>query len=178
MSEQERELHTPLLRMLHILGACDEAMKWVADHADSSLPELWQDCDRADWMVWLALRMAGKDGWVNSSQVEHIMWDVVRDVKGEKAPAKTGCKHYKTDRHPCKNWSECNRRARIRSQQGAPEPAVRLKKFKPPTNLHATHINAVYERATVNERVMMVEFVRMRLRPGPIPEEFLNDPEE
>jgi hypothetical protein len=41
---------------LRRLGACGEAIEWVEAQGDASGYALWQRCDRADWLVWLAVR--------------------------------------------------------------------------------------------------------------------------
>ena len=43
------------------LKACEEAVEWAETQPDFSTA--WQNCERADWMLWLAGAMAGKRGW-------------------------------------------------------------------------------------------------------------------
>jgi hypothetical protein len=40
------------------LGACSEAVCWAGTQPD--LPTLWANCERADWMLWLAGKKAGE----------------------------------------------------------------------------------------------------------------------
>jgi len=37
------------------IGACEEAVEWVKSH-DGTSAECWQDCERGDWMAWLAAK--------------------------------------------------------------------------------------------------------------------------
>lgn len=37
------------------INACEGAREWAADY--STVEEAWEDCDRADWMLWLAARI-------------------------------------------------------------------------------------------------------------------------
>ena len=52
--------------LLNKLRACAEAQAWAKG---KSLSEAWATCERGDWMLWLAGRMAGKDGWPTRQQV-------------------------------------------------------------------------------------------------------------
>lgn len=52
--------------LLVSLRACPEAVKWAEG---KSLKSVWATCARADWMLWLCGRMAGKDGWPTRQQV-------------------------------------------------------------------------------------------------------------
>ena len=51
---------------LQKLCACPEAIEWVGDR---TLQQAFNDCERADWMLWLAARMIGKPGWPTHQQV-------------------------------------------------------------------------------------------------------------
>ena len=48
------------------LGACEDAVAWCAG---KTLSVAWHDCDRADWMFWLLVQMAGEDGWPSAQQI-------------------------------------------------------------------------------------------------------------
>ena len=48
-------------RKLKAIGACEEAVEWAADQPD--FPTAWQACERADWLLWLAGKMADRPGW-------------------------------------------------------------------------------------------------------------------
>ena len=39
------------------LRACQEALDWAEQY--DSMEEAWQKCERGDWMLWLAGKMAG-----------------------------------------------------------------------------------------------------------------------
>jgi len=45
------ETTSPVRRRLQSIGACDEALEWLADR---DLSAMWQECERADWLLWLA----------------------------------------------------------------------------------------------------------------------------
>lgn len=51
------------LDKLRALGACDEALKWVASRSKKrqTLAALWRECPRGDWMLWLAARLGTPD---------------------------------------------------------------------------------------------------------------------
>lgn len=51
------------LDKLRALGACDEALEWVASRPKKrqTLAALWADCPRGDWMLWLAARLGTPD---------------------------------------------------------------------------------------------------------------------
>ena len=42
---------------LRALGACDEAVEWASTQPDAETA--WAQCRRADWMLWIAGRVAG-----------------------------------------------------------------------------------------------------------------------
>jgi hypothetical protein len=52
--------------LLVSLGACSEAVNWVGDR---DLVAAYRECSRADWLLWLASRMAGRPGWPTEHQV-------------------------------------------------------------------------------------------------------------
>ena len=51
------------LDKLRALGACKEALDWVASRPKKrqTLSALWADCSRGDWMLWLAARLGTPD---------------------------------------------------------------------------------------------------------------------
>ena len=61
-----------LKRQLSALGACKEAVGWVADR---DLPTAWAECERGDWMLWLVGRMQGKKGWPNRQTIVLVACD-------------------------------------------------------------------------------------------------------
>jgi hypothetical protein len=48
------------------LRACEEARTWAKG---KTLEEVWSGCDRGDWLLWLAGRMADEPGWPTHKQV-------------------------------------------------------------------------------------------------------------
>ena len=54
-----------LQRLLSRLGACKEARKWAEG---KPLAEVWESCERGDWMLWLCGKMAGEKGWPTKEQ--------------------------------------------------------------------------------------------------------------
>jgi hypothetical protein len=52
-----------LLEQLH---ACKEARTWATG---KTLQEVWEKCERGDWLLWLAGRMEGKSGWHTRQQI-------------------------------------------------------------------------------------------------------------
>jgi hypothetical protein len=57
---------TALDRLLQALGACAEARGWARG---KTLSAAWTECPRAEWMLWLAGRMADEPGWPTRQQV-------------------------------------------------------------------------------------------------------------
>ena len=47
-------------KLLISIGACLEARKWAEG---KTLAEIWDQCERIDWMFWLLGRMEGQEGW-------------------------------------------------------------------------------------------------------------------
>ena len=77
-----------LKTLLEKLDACVGARQWVGDR---SLSAAWKDCQRADWMLWLVGRMAGKDGWPTLQQVVSAACDCAETAlkfvsEGEERP--------------------------------------------------------------------------------------------
>ena len=69
---------------LHTLEACDDAIEF-AEQFDT-LQEAWDKCERGDWMLWLAGKMAGKP-WSEARkplvlclvEVARLVWPHVRE---------------------------------------------------------------------------------------------------
>jgi hypothetical protein len=57
---------TEFTKLLRDLGACSEARSWAKG---KDLHEVWTSCERADWLLWLAGRMADKPGWPTRKQI-------------------------------------------------------------------------------------------------------------
>jgi hypothetical protein len=45
---------------LNAMGACADAVEWA--HTQPSLAVAWRECERGDWMLWLAGRLIGQSG--------------------------------------------------------------------------------------------------------------------
>jgi hypothetical protein len=54
-----------LKELLKTLHACSDAVEWSSG---KSLVKAWETCKRADWMLWLCGRMAGREGWPTQQQ--------------------------------------------------------------------------------------------------------------
>jgi hypothetical protein len=52
--------------LLKSLGACSEAIAW---RGKRDLKTTWAECERGDWMLWLAGKMADKKGWPTRQQI-------------------------------------------------------------------------------------------------------------
>ena len=55
-----------LNNMLKVLGACEEAIGWCGDKTPA---QAWNECERADWMLWICGKMIGKKGWPNRKRL-------------------------------------------------------------------------------------------------------------
>jgi hypothetical protein len=49
--------------------ACAQAIKWVRESKTGTFTELWNECERADWMLWILAKMAGQKGWPSKKTV-------------------------------------------------------------------------------------------------------------
>jgi hypothetical protein len=168
----------PLLRMLVKLGACAEAREWVAEHADSSLEELWEYCHRFDWMLWLALKLAGQPGWPDRKKVVKICQKVLSFIdETDEFHGAAECENFRTPVCPCSDWGDCWRRGRDRAAEHRlnPEKKSDLKHFPPPVDFDAMHAYSIYRRAGSDDRIRMSDVVRMWLRPGPVPKRFFDN---
>jgi hypothetical protein len=67
-----------LNKFLTSLGACKEVVEWAKDYA--SLEEAWNACERADWMMWLLAKMAGKKGWPIKREIVSLACDFAQDA--------------------------------------------------------------------------------------------------
>jgi hypothetical protein len=61
------------------VGACSDARQWV--RTQKSAEEAWQNCERGDWMLWLAKKLSVDDRKLTmakyhcAAQVLHLMKD-------------------------------------------------------------------------------------------------------
>ena len=64
---------------LENLNACEEAVRWVK--TQKSISQAWLNCERGDWMLWLAKKLDVNDKKLTlakvmcAKQVEHLMKD-------------------------------------------------------------------------------------------------------
>jgi immunity protein 5 of polymorphic toxin system len=63
--------------LLTKLGACPEAVIWAKG---KSLLEVWKQCERADWLLWLCGRMVGKKGWPTREEIVLVSCDIAETV--------------------------------------------------------------------------------------------------
>lgn len=68
---------TNLHKLLSKLGACNEAVKWSNG---KTLSVAWNECDRADWMLWLVGNMAGREGWPTRQQIMLVACLIAEDA--------------------------------------------------------------------------------------------------
>ena len=52
--------------LLRKFGACAEGVDWADG---KSLAQVWDECERGDWMLWLAAHMIGSEGWPSRKEV-------------------------------------------------------------------------------------------------------------
>jgi hypothetical protein len=57
------------LSILKNKRACPEAIKWVKESKTETFIELWNECDRADWMLWLLATMIKEKEWPSRKTV-------------------------------------------------------------------------------------------------------------
>ena len=61
------------------LNACDDAIKWV--RTQESPEDAWNNCERGDWMLWLARKLKIDDRLLTlakatcANQVQHLLTD-------------------------------------------------------------------------------------------------------
>ena len=73
------------------LGACENAVIWASEQ--QNLEKAWQNCERGDWMLWLAGKTAGPSGDTRRKKlvlaaVECAQLSINYVRAGEKRPAK------------------------------------------------------------------------------------------
>ena len=75
--------------LLSRYAACTEAVDWARG---KTLRGAWEQCNRADWLLWLLGKMAGTPTWPNSQTVVLAACDCAKTAliyipPGEKRPA-------------------------------------------------------------------------------------------
>ena len=53
-------------KLLNELNACQEAKDWVGTKTQR---QAWQECERGDWLLWLAAKQEGRPGWPDRKQI-------------------------------------------------------------------------------------------------------------
>jgi hypothetical protein len=64
---------TPLQKLLEALGACEEACAWAGER---TLAQAWAECERGDWMIWLATRQH----WMDDRELRGFACDCAERV--------------------------------------------------------------------------------------------------
>jgi hypothetical protein len=57
---------------------CKEGVKWIGDR---TLEQFWNECDRADWMMWYLGEMKDEPGYPTTKEVIFINVQIVRSVQ-------------------------------------------------------------------------------------------------
>jgi hypothetical protein len=57
------------LDILEEKKACPKAVEWVKESKTETFIELWDTCERADWMLWILARMIKEKGWPSRKTV-------------------------------------------------------------------------------------------------------------
>ena len=78
--------HATLVKKLRKLDACTSAMEWVESHPELSAAELWEQCERGDWMWWLLRQVALP---TKAQSVAFAKWCAKRAKKNAAADAAT-----------------------------------------------------------------------------------------
>jgi len=66
-----------VIHFMDCLSVCNQSMLWLTDHEYSTSKEAWDDCDRADWMMWLLKTMAKHKMWPSRKDVLLLSCDCV-----------------------------------------------------------------------------------------------------
>jgi len=69
---------SPLMRELSTLGACPEALVWALAYSDKTAKELWEQCVRPDWLMWLLIKKRDTLLWPTTTCVLSLLCDVVK----------------------------------------------------------------------------------------------------
>ena len=62
---------------LEEMGACRSAIMWIVNNG-YNLQQAWQNCDRADWMIWLLAEMVEEPDWPTKPEVIKLVCKLVR----------------------------------------------------------------------------------------------------
>lgn len=81
----------PLEDQLKQLNACYDA---IVFSSGKTLAEAWNTCEDPGWLLWLALRMAGVDGWPKRNTVMATGEEIVAMIKAvDPVAGKTADRH-------------------------------------------------------------------------------------
>ena len=107
--------------LLITLRACREARQWA--HG-KSLKQVWAECERADWLLWLCGRMCGCAGWPTREQIVLVACEFAETVLPiyEK-------KHPKDDRprkaiEAARTWANCPAESKNKKAKAAAAAAA------------------------------------------------------
>jgi len=73
------------------LNACSDAIEWAKQY--NTWQEVWDNCERADWLLWIAGKMVSKEGCSSKKEIVFVACKCTRTVlkfipKKEKRPLK------------------------------------------------------------------------------------------
>ena len=77
-----------VVRWLNRRGACSEGMAWVKENKFESLADLWDNCHRSDWMLWLLDRVGyenDRDLRLFACACVRAIWDKLTDERSRRA---------------------------------------------------------------------------------------------
>lgn len=66
------------IQQLKKLGACQEAVTWADQHPD--IETVWRECQRGDWMLWLAGKTSGEVGSPSRRKLVFVAAQCAREV--------------------------------------------------------------------------------------------------
>ena len=47
-----------LMRKLNYMEACGEAKEWIEEEQFTTWKQIWDNCERGDWLMWLLIRIS------------------------------------------------------------------------------------------------------------------------
>ena len=77
----------PLSELLEDRGACDDAVDWAADFGDD-YHGAWDQCERGDWMLWLAATLGVRRQLVAHAACQCARLALQHVKSGEERPLK------------------------------------------------------------------------------------------
>jgi hypothetical protein len=92
INKKERVMNAKQFKkLLEDLNACSDARNFAAK---KTLRQAWKECRRADWMLWLLKKMAGKTGWPKFKTAGSLICDCAETAMPIYA------KYYPKDKRP------------------------------------------------------------------------------